>query len=121
MKKVVCIYFSIMLGSLGLSIGASLTLLMYKMRPELIIMMPTLSILNIGFFTAYLSSLSLSQDHLTSHFICVFSIISVLICMLFYGISLYGLINAFIHLLSIAGCAFFSLKVLPILKDTLLN
>lgn len=109
----------ILLGALGSGIGYILTLIMFVFRPNLMYMNPNLFILNIGFFTGYLSSFRLKGKTLALYFIYIFAAVSLLICIDFYGLTFLCFLNILGCWMTIAAFAIIAMIITPMIKRRL--
>jgi len=100
-----------LLAGLGSMMGALITLLLFLMLPSSYRIAPSLFVLNSGFFAAYWSSYRMKECVLAPYFICIFAVMSVIVCLRFYGMTWLCALNILGYLTTIAGCVFWGAKI----------
>lgn len=106
----------ILLGAIGSGVGYMLTLVMFVFWPNLMYMNPTMFIHNMGFFTAFFSSFRLSGKLLALYFICIYAAISLVVCILFYGLTFLCFLNVLGYWMTIAALAVVAMVFVPAIK-----
>lgn len=107
------------LAGLGAILGGLITLLLLFLLPSMWRIAPSLFVLNAGFFTAYCATVRVEGKRLAACYIYAFIIISVLVCLAFYGPTFYCLLNILGYLITIAGVALMVLWAIPTLRAAL--
>jgi len=119
-KKVVyALVLRSILAGLGAILGGLITLLLLFLLPSTWRIAPSLFVLNAGFFTAYCATMRMEGKLLAACYIYAFVVISVLVCLAFFGPTSLCVLNILGYQITIAGCAIIVLRVIPAMRAAL--
>lgn len=115
-KAFILLVLRSILAGLGAILGGLITLLLLFLLPSTWRIAPSLFVLNAGFFTAYCASVRMEGKMLAVCYIYAFSVISVLVCLAFYGPTFRCVLNILGYLITIAGVAVVVFGMLPAMR-----